>query len=103
MSKIPLKEYNEAKDCLKRYNYNCLKIINIREDIMSLSIATIDGMPKAPYSIGDSTINKVIKLQCDIELQKAIREYKAVSQSVMLMDRIGKEIFTEKYQKRNRK
>lgn len=103
MSKIPLEEYNKAKDCLKRYNYNCFKIMNKREDIISLSIVSIDGMPKAPYSIGDSTINKVIKLQNDKELQKAIKEYKAVSQSVMLMDKIGKEIFTEKYQKRNRK
>ena len=35
-------EYRQAVNCLKRYNYNCIKIMSIREDIMSISGLNID-------------------------------------------------------------
>lgn len=68
--RIPKEEYNQAVECLKRYNYNCINIINRQSDILSLSVATNDGMPKAPYSIGDTVFNKVLKLESDEDLQK---------------------------------
>lgn len=45
--KLSKEEYKEAKGCLKRYNYNCIKIINIKSDIMSIGSPVIDGLPKA--------------------------------------------------------
>ena len=47
-------DYNKSVGMLKRYNYNCIKILNLRADIMSISAASIDGMPKAPYKISDT-------------------------------------------------
>ena len=99
MERLSKEEYNKAKGCLKRYNYNCINIINIQSDILSLSVATNDGLPKAPYSVGNTTLNKVIQLEENKELQKSIKEYKAVVQALQLMDNITKEIFIEEYQK----
>ena len=96
MNKISREEYKEAKGCLKRYNYNCINIMNIRADIMSLGGQGIDGMPKAPYSISDRVFNSVIKLQEDEHLQKSIKEYKAVVQALELVNKDCKELF-EKY------
>ena len=76
--RIAKEEYNKAVGCLKRYNYNCLNIINIRADIMGISIPNTDGMPKTPHNISDSVYNQYIKLQEDKELQKSLKEYKAV-------------------------
>jgi len=45
--RLSREEYKKATGCLERYNYNCLSIINIRADIMSVSIPANDGMPKA--------------------------------------------------------
>lgn len=90
-------EYKEAVGCLKRYNYNCIKIINIRNDYMSLSSAVSDGMPKAPYSISDTVFNQVIQMEEDKELQKSIKEYKAVSQALQLVSEDCKLIFKELY------
>lgn len=98
--RLPKEDYNRAVGCLKRYNYNCINIINIQSDILSISIAPIDGLPKAPYSIGDTTFNKVIQLQDDIELNKSIKEYKAVQQALILLN--NKEtnyIFEEEFRK----
>lgn len=86
-------EYKEAVGCLKRYNYNCIKIINIRNDYMSLSSAVSDGMPKAPYSISDTVFNQVIQIEEDKELQRSIKEYKAVSQALQLVGQDSKYIF----------
>ena len=96
MNKISREEYKEAKGCLKRYNYNCINIMNIRADIMSLGGQGIDGMPKAPYAISDRVFNSVIKLQEDEHLQKSIKEYKAVVQALELVNKACKELF-EKY------
>ncbi len=96
MNKISREEYKEAKGCLKRYNYNCINIMNIRADIMSLGGQGIDGMPKAPYAISDRVFSSVIKLQEDEHLQKSIKEYKAVVQALELVNKDCKELF-EKY------
>lgn len=97
--KIPKEEYNKAVGCLKRYNYNCINIINIQRDILSISIAPNDGLPKAPYSVGDTTFNKVVQLQDDKELNKSIIEYKAVVQALQLVDKYSKYIFEEEFRK----
>ena len=90
-------EYKEASLCLKRYNYNCLKIMNIRADIMSIGSPVLDGMTKAPYSVSDRTLKAVIELQENEYLQKAIKEYKAVVQAVELVNKDSKYIFEEFY------
>lgn len=90
-------DYKRAVGCLKRYNYNCIKIINIRADIISIGSTAIDGMPKAPYRVSDTVFNSVIKLQEDEELQKAIKEYKAVVQAIELVSKDSKYIFEELY------
>lgn len=101
--RIPKEEYNKAVGCLKRYNYNCINIINIQSDILSLSIAPYDGLPKAPYNVGDTVFNKVTQLQDNEELNKSIKEYKAVVQALQLADEISKNIFEEEYRKGNTK
>lgn len=90
-------EYKEASLCLKRYNYNCIKIMNIRADIMSIGSPVLDGMPKAPYSVSDRTLKAVIELQEDEQLQKCIKEYKAVVQAIELVNKDSKYIFEEFY------
>ena len=90
-------EYKEASLCLKRYNYNCLKIMNIRADIMSIGSPVLDGMPKAPYSVSDRTLKAVVELQENEHVQKAIKEYKAVVQAVELVNKDSKYIFEEFY------
>ena len=100
MSRLSKEDYREAVGCLKRYNYNCIKMMNMKYDIMSLSSPVLDGMPKAPYKISDSVLNSLIRIQENEELQKCIREYKIVVQALQLVDSITKEIFAEEYQKR---
>lgn len=97
MERLPKEDYKEAVGCLKRYNYNCINIMNIRADIMSISAPTTDGMPKAPYSISDSVYNQYIKLQENKELQKSLREYKAVVQAFHLISKDSKYIFEQMY------
>lgn len=97
--RLPKEEYNKAVGCLKRYNYNCINIINIQSDILSLSIAPITDMPRVPYGIGDTTLKKVIQLEDNIELQKSIKEYKAVVQALELVNQDSKYIFEELYRK----
>lgn len=97
MMRLSNEEYKEASLCLKRYNYNCLKIMNIRADIMSIGSPVLDGMPKAPYSVSDRTLKAVVELQENEHLQKAIKEYKAVVQAVELVNKDSKYIFEEFY------
>lgn len=101
--RIPKEEYNKAVGCLKRYDYNCINIVNIQSDILSLSIAPNDGLPKAPYSIGDTVFNKVTQLEENKELDKSIKEYKAVVQALKLVSKDSKYIFEELYRKGNTK
>lgn len=91
-------DYRKAEGCLRRYNYNCITIINLRADAMSVGVPSYDGMPKAPYSISDSVFNQYIKLQEDTELQKALKEYKAVRQAYELVNKDSKEVFEKFYQ-----
>lgn len=91
-------DYRKAEGCLRRYNYNCITIINLRADAMSVGVPSYDGMPKAPYSISDSVFNQYIKLQEDVELQKALKEYKAVRQAYELVNKDSKEVFEKFYQ-----
>lgn len=97
MNRLSKEEYNRAKDCLKRYNYNCIKILNIRADIISIGAQNLDGMPKAPYTVSDNVLKSVIKLQEDKDLQKAINEYKVVTQALELVSNDSKYIFEEMY------
>lgn len=101
--RIAKEEYNKAVGCLKRYNYNCLNIINIRADIMSISAPSTDGMPKAPYNISDSVYNQYIKLQEDKELQKSLKEYKAVVQAIQLVSEDSKYIFEKEFRESKNK
>ena len=79
-------EYRQAVNCLKRYNYNCIKIMSIREDIISVNGMNMDGMPKPKYSKSDMVLNSVIQLQEDEDLKKAIKEVKAVQMALQLVD-----------------
>lgn len=101
--RLSKEDYNKAVGCLKRYNYNCINIINIRADIMSISVPENDGMPKIPYNISDSVYNQYVRLQEDKDLQRSLKEYKAVVQSLLLIDDISKEIFEEEFRKSNKK
>ncbi len=96
--RLSKEEYREAKKCLKRYNYNCIKIMNIRADIMSIGSANLDGMPKAPYNTSDRVLESVIRLQEDANLQETIKEYKAVVQALQLVNKDSKYIFNKQYQ-----
>ena len=95
--KLSKEEYREAKGCLKRYNYNCVKILNIRADIMDLGAQNLDGMPKPKNNVSDRVLESVIKLQEDEALQVAIKEYKAVVQALELVNKDSKYIFEEMY------
>ena len=96
--RLSKEEYREAKGCLKRYNYNCIKIMNIRADIMSIGSPVIDGLPKAPYRHSDRVLDSVIKIQEDEDLQIAIKEYKAVVQALQLVNKDSQYIFSQQYQ-----
>ena len=97
MERLESKDYNEAKGCLLRYNYNCLNIKNKQTDILGLSVSNMDGLPKAPYFVGDPTFKKLIKLNSDESLQKSIREYKAVTQALELVSADAKIVFMEEF------
>ena len=95
--KLSKEEYREAQGCLKRYNYNCVKILNIRADIMDLGAQNLDGMPKPKNNVSDRVLESVIKLQEDEALKVAIKEYKAVVQAIQLVDEDEKKIFETIY------
>ena len=95
--RLSKEDYRDAVGILKRYNYNCLNIINRQEDIMSISVGNNDGMPKAKYNISDIVCNKVIQKEEDVELQKSIKEYKVVKQALELVKNDCKYIFNELY------
>ena len=101
--RLSREEYKKAEGYLKRYNYNCINILNIRNDIMSIGAVNLDGLPKAPYSISDSVFNSVIKLQENKELNRSIHEYKIVVQALQLVSDDSKVIFEELYQKSKNK
>lgn len=97
--RLSREEYKKAEGYLKRYNYNCINILNIRNDIMTLSAVNIDGLPKAPYSISDSVFNSMMQLQENKELQKSLKEYKVVASAIQLISEDSEIIFNELYRK----
>lgn len=101
--RLEKEEYKRAVGVLKRYNYNCINIINIQTDILSLSVAPLSDMPRVPYSVGDTTLKKVLQLEENIELQQSIKEYKAVAQALQLVSQESKMIFELLYIKNKTK
>lgn len=101
--RLEKEDYRKAVGALKRYNYNCINIINIQADILSISVAPISDAPRVPYGVGNTTLNKVIQLEENKELQQSIKEYKAVVQALQLVDDVAKDIFEEEYRKGNKK
>ena len=95
--------YKKAEGCLKRYNYNYLRIIELREDIMSIGSTNYDGMPKAPYNISDAVYNTYKRLCEDKELNYILDEYKAVERAIALVGEDCKKIFQIFYQKNKSK
>lgn len=71
--------------------------MNIQSDILSLSIAPADGMPKAPYAVSNTVLKKVIQVEENESLQRSIREYKAVIQALTLVNSESKLIFEKEY------
>lgn len=71
--------------------------MNIKMDIMSVGSPKLDGLPKAPYMVSDNVLNSVIQLQENKQLQKSIKEYKAVRQALELINEDSKLIFEELY------
>ncbi len=103
MNKLSREEYKEAAGCLKRYNYNCVSILTMRLDLMSISSPSINGLPRAPYNVTDSVYNTVVKLQEDKKINKALNEWKAVKKALELTDKVTKDIFKKEYEERRRK
>ena len=99
MTRLSKEEYREAVGLLKKYNYNCLNIINMRADIIGINIPQNDGMPRAPYNISDTVYKKYIELEENENLQKSLKEYKIVIQALELVDKDSKYIFEEFFQK----
>ena len=95
--RLDKEDYRKAVGALKRYNYNCINIINIQADILSISVAPISDMPRVPYGVGNTTLNKVIQLEENVELQQSIKEYKAVVQALQLVDKQSKYIFEKEF------
>ena len=95
--RLSKEEYKEAEGCLKRYNYNCVTILNIRADVMSLGAVNYDGMPKTKYNISDSVSNSIIQLQENKYLQNSLKECRAVEQALLLVNEDSKFIFQKLY------
>lgn len=90
--RIPKEEYRKVIRILERYNYNRLNIIQRQSDILSISVnGSNEGRPK--YSISDSTLNKVLRLEEDKSLQDSIREYKIVLRVLELVRKDTRKLF----------
>lgn len=94
--RIPKEEYREVINLLKRYSYNCLNIIQRQNDILSLSVSG-GSEGRSKYSISDSTLNKVLRLEEDVALQRSIREFKLVKRVLYLVTKDAREIFDKLY------
>ena len=101
--RLSKEDYNNAVGCLKRYDYNCINIINIKTDIYSIETANSDGQPKPKYNKTDTVLNKIIQVEENEVIQKAIKEYKAVRNALLLVNKdceyIFEKIFREKKSK----
>lgn len=92
-------DYNRALGVLKRYNYNCINIISINNDIVSIGAANYNGSTTSKNSIVDTTLNKVIQLEENKELRESIKEYKIVQKAISLISVDSQYIFEELYVK----
>ena len=101
--RLSKEDYNNAVGCLKRYDYNCINILNIKSDIYSIETANNDGQPKPKFNKTDTVLAKIIQVEENEVIQKAIREYKAVRNALLLLNKdceyIFKKIFREKKSK----
>jgi DNA-directed RNA polymerase specialized sigma subunit len=95
--RLSKEEYRKAEGCLKRYNYNCVTILNIRSDVMSIGAINYDGMPKPKYNISDSVSNCIIQLQENKYLQEALKECTAVEKALLLVNKDCKTVFQKFY------
>lgn len=96
-------DYNRAVGILKRYNYNCINIISINNDIVSIGAANYNGSTASKNSIVDTTLNKVIQLEENKELRGSIKEYKIVQKTLLLVSNDAKKVFEEEFEKQKNK
>ena len=95
--RLDKEEYKYAKRCLKRFNYNKLNILMRRTDLMSLSAVNIDGQPKGKNKISDIVGQTIVRIEEDKELNKSIKEYKAVLLAREMIDEDSKYILDHIY------
>lgn len=102
MERLDTKDYNRALRCLHEYKANKLLLTELEHDIEDLSLSPLDGMPKVPYSISDSTARKVIQKEENPTLRKIKKEKLAVDLTLLLADEDGKNVFSEVFEKKNK-
>lgn len=100
--RIPKEEYKKVIEILERYNYNRLNIIQRQSDILSLSLGG-NNEGRAKYSISDSTLSKVLRLESDKSLQKSINEFKIVNRVLALVKKETNEVFEKIFVERKTK
>ena len=86
MNRISDEKYKEAKGCLKRFAYNKLNILTIRFDLIGITGVNYDNELSKTNKINDIVANSVIRLEENKELQRSIKEYKAVELAKKLVD-----------------
>lgn len=101
--RLSKEDYQNAVGCLKRYDYNCINIINIKTDIYSIETANSDGQPKPKYNKTDTVLAKIIQVEENETIQKAIREYKAVRNALLLVNKDCEYIFEKIFREKKRK
>lgn len=99
--RLPKEEYNKAKSCLKRYNYNCVNILSTRTDLIGISEIKLDGLPHAQGGISDIVGSTVIKLEENRSYQRSIYEYNVVRKALTLVHRDSIFIFEHLYYKKD--
>lgn len=101
--RLSKEDYNNAVGCLKRYDYNCINIINIKTDIYSIETANSDGQPKPKFNKTDTVLNKIIQVEENEAIQKAIKEYKAVRNALLLVNKDCEYIFEKVFREQKSK
>ena len=101
--RLSKEDYNNAVGCLKRYDYNCINILNIKSDIYSIETANNDGQPKPKYNKTDTVLNKIIQVEENEAIQKAIKEYKAVRNALLLVNKDCEYIFEKVFREQKSK
>ena len=101
--RLSKEDYNNAVGCLKRYDYNCINILNIKSDIYSIETANNDGQPKPKFNKTDTVLAKIIQVEENEAIQKAIREYKAVRNALLLLNKDCNYIFEKVFREQKSK